>query len=53
MMEKKENKPWFDEECRNQIEERKQLKSKWLHTQEERDKENYNIQNRKTNKILR
>uniref|UniRef100_A0A8D8TNG9 Craniofacial development protein 2 n=1 Tax=Cacopsylla melanoneura TaxID=428564 RepID=A0A8D8TNG9_9HEMI len=52
-MKKKEKKPWFDEECKNMINKRRELKSEWLQTQEEIDRLRYNTQNRETTRLVR
>ncbi|XP_054277909.1 uncharacterized protein LOC128996544 [Macrosteles quadrilineatus] len=51
--ERKNKKPWFDEECKANVLQRKKAKEVWLNKKQERDRENYTKISRETVKVLR
>jgi len=50
---KKSGKPWFDEECREAVEKRKETKERWLNNKKQDTKERYKNQAKETVRLLR
>lgn len=51
--ERHERKPWFDNDCRNIIDQRKSAKENWMQSQSQQNRFEYNELNRETKKLLR
>lgn len=51
--ERKKGKPWFDQECSEQISRRKLMREIWLQTKSENDRKQYIYTNKATTKLLR
>lgn len=44
---------WWNEECSNIIDKKTEARKKWIQTQKEEDRENYNIIRRESNKVIK